>query len=68
MHMSTSGIIKQSQRYEIEDDALYLHTVIERDGNGIELCKSELVMTREAFVKCYKAWIEGDKSNEQETD
>lgn len=48
----------------IEDDKCYCETPVcvagyveEKDG----VCERRLVMTKEAFVKCYNAWIKEGK-------
>jgi len=41
--------------FEIEDDAVIKHTPMPEIGEGIY--KSEVVITKEIFQKCYKQWI-----------
>ena len=46
--------------YTIRKDTLYRDTPVEVYEDGVRVCKTEEVITKEAFIKCYKAWIIGD--------
>ena len=45
----------------IENDELIRETVIERHKDGLATCKQEIIITKDEFLLCYKAWIEGKK-------
>lgn len=44
-----------SERLEFEKDNLYRYTPLPQYGEN--MYKKELVMTKEAFIECYKRWI-----------
>lgn len=46
--------------YTIRKDTLYRDTPVEVYEDGVRVCKTEEVITKEAFIKCYEAWIIGD--------
>lgn len=45
--------------YQIVDDVLYRYTFIEKTESGHEVVKREEVIEKDAFIECYKEWIEG---------
>lgn len=44
------------------DDKLFVCTPLPQHGD--EICKVQLVMTKEIFQACYKRWIEPQESEE----
>ena len=46
-----------NEHLEFEDDKLYHYYPLPQCGSNI--CKKELVMTKEIFIKCYERWIKG---------
>lgn len=53
-------VIDGAPDYIIRKDTLYRDTPIEVYEDGVSVCKTEEVITKEAFIKCYEAWIIGD--------
>lgn len=53
-----------SERLKFEKDNLYHYTPLPQYGEDI--CKKELVMTKEAFIECYSRWIVGSEVEERE--
>lgn len=56
------------QKIYIDGDNLYRSTVLESYKDGHTLCKNELIMTKDIFVKCYNAWIKGTTEDEDITE
>lgn len=52
-----------SERLEFENDNLYHYIPLPQYGEGV--CKKELVMTKEAFIECYKRWIIGSEVEDE---
>lgn len=42
--------------FEVKDDVVIKYTPMPAIGKNI--CKSEVVMTKEIFQECYKKWVE----------
>ena len=53
-------VIEGVPDYTIRKDTLYRNTPVEVYEDGVSVFKTEEVITKEAFVKCYEAWIVGD--------
>ena len=57
------GIINQNsisymkEYFEINDDKLVKHTPIAVDGIYDGICKYETIITKDAFLECYKKWV-----------
>lgn len=56
--------MEAGQRLEFRDDKLYVYTLLPQyDGDGGDICREELVMTKEIFQACYKKWIESKEKD-----
>jgi hypothetical protein len=50
------------QKLVFRDDKLYIHTLLPQYGGDI--CREELIMTKEIFQACYKKWIKPQEGEE----
>lgn len=50
--------------FEIWDDTLIREEPGYTCEGGISYCKRTAVITKEEFIACYKAWIEGGTDND----
>ena len=46
--------------FEVIEDGL-LRKIYTEDQRGIVSVRTEPIITKEAFIECYKKWIEGEK-------
>lgn len=53
-------------KYEICDDTLIRNTCSKDDKDRPFLCKTEPIITKEAFIKCYNEWIKKEVQNEED--
>ena len=53
-------------RFEVKDDALIKNTFISEMGGNT--CKSEVVLTKEIFQKCYEKWINPQGTQESDVE
>lgn len=50
--------------FAIVDDIVIKSTPM--PGMGENICKTEVVMTKEIFQECYKKWIDSSESEDKE--
>lgn len=50
--------------FEVKDDVVIKYTPMPEIGENI--CKNEVVMTKEIFQECYKKWVEPQESEDKE--
>ena len=50
--------------FELNDDVVIKNTPVSQVGDNIY--KTEVVMTKEIFLECYKRWVESQEGSDSE--
>ena len=45
--------------FEVTDDALFKEKVVSKGNYGSYMVETNEILTKEAFIECYRKWIEG---------
>ena len=48
----------------VEDDAVYVETMIGDPCGFVSTASRQLIMTKEAFIECYRRWILNREDND----